>query len=93
MGYAEAGLLIVIVAAGSVIVTDVFRRALGFDLLQRQHEVGNPLYLQIGVVFAVLLERYGVFARVVAFQLCLRTASINSVSAFCKAAAPGISPL
>jgi uncharacterized protein YbaA (DUF1428 family) len=54
MGY-EAGLLIVIVAAGSVIVTDLFRRALGFDLRQRQHEVGNPLYLQIGVVFAVLL--------------------------------------
>jgi hypothetical protein len=28
-----------------------------------------------------------------AFQLCLRMASINSVSALCKAAAPGISPL
>jgi|RhiMetdeSRZDD1v2_1073273.scaffolds.fasta_scaffold253430_3 hypothetical protein len=55
MDYVEAGLLILLVAAGSIIVADLFRRALGFDLRRRQHEVGNQLYPQIGVLFAVLL--------------------------------------
>jgi uncharacterized protein YbaA (DUF1428 family) len=55
MDYVEAGLLIILVAAGSVIVADLFRRALGFDLRRRQHEVGKQLYPQIGVLFAVLL--------------------------------------
>jgi hypothetical protein len=55
MDYVEAGLLILLVAAGSVVVADLFRRALGFDLRRRQHEVGKQLYPQIGVLFAVLL--------------------------------------
>jgi hypothetical protein len=55
MDYVEAGLLILLVAAGSVIAADLVRRALDVDLRRRQHEVGNPLYMQIGVVFAVLL--------------------------------------
>jgi hypothetical protein len=55
MDYVEAGLLILLVAAGSVIAADLVRRTLDVDLRRRQHEVGNPLYMQIGVVFAVLL--------------------------------------
>jgi uncharacterized protein YbaA (DUF1428 family) len=55
MSYAEAVLVIVLVAIAAVVATSFVRRALGLDLRRRQHEVGNPVYLQIGVVFAVLL--------------------------------------
>jgi hypothetical protein len=38
-----------------VIATIVVRRASGLDAHRQHHEIGNPVYLQIGVVFAVLL--------------------------------------
>jgi uncharacterized protein YbaA (DUF1428 family) len=55
MSYAEAILVVILVAIAAVVATSFVRRALGLDLRRRQHEVGNPVYLQIGVVFAVLL--------------------------------------
>jgi uncharacterized protein YbaA (DUF1428 family) len=55
MSYAEALLVVVLVAIAAVVATSFVRRAMGLDVRRRQHEVGNPVYLQIGVVFAVLL--------------------------------------
>jgi hypothetical protein len=55
MSYAEALLLILLTVIVSVIATILGRRALGLDTRRQHHEVGNPVYLQIGVVFAVLL--------------------------------------
>jgi hypothetical protein len=55
MSYAEALFLIFCTAIVSVIAATLVRRALGLDARRQHHEVGNPVYLQIGVVFAVLL--------------------------------------
>src|SRR5215469_15338167 len=55
MSYVEALVLVLITAIGATIAAGLVRRALGLDVRQRHHEVGNPIYLQIGVVFAVLL--------------------------------------
>jgi hypothetical protein len=55
MSYAEALLIVFFVAIAAVAATSFVRRALGLDVRRQQHEVGNPIYLQIGVVFAVLL--------------------------------------
>ena len=55
MSYVEALLLILLTVIVSVIATILGRRALGLDTRRQHHEVGNPVYLQIGVVFAVLL--------------------------------------
>lgn len=55
MSYAEAFLVVVIIAIAAVVATSFVRRAMDLDVRRQQHEVGNPVYLQIGVVFAVLL--------------------------------------
>ena len=55
MSYAEALLIILFTAIVAVAATNFVRRALGLDARRQHHEVGNPVYLQIGVVFAVLL--------------------------------------
>jgi len=55
MSYAEASLIIFFTAIVAVAATNFVRRALGLDARRQHHEVGNPVYLQIGVVFAVLL--------------------------------------
>jgi Protein of unknown function (DUF4239) len=55
MSYLEALVVIVITAAISLAAASLVRRAYGLDARRRHHEVGNPVYLQIGVVFAVLL--------------------------------------
>ena len=55
MSYVEALFLILFTAIVSVIAATLVRRALGLDARRQHHEVGNPVYLQIGVVFAVLL--------------------------------------
>jgi Protein of unknown function (DUF4239) len=55
MSYVEALFLILCTAVVSVIAATLVRRALGLDARRQHHEVGNPVYLQIGVVFAVLL--------------------------------------
>ena len=55
MSYAQALLIVGVIAIAALVATSVARRALGLDVRRKQHEVGNPVYLQIGVVFAVLL--------------------------------------
>jgi len=55
MSYAEALLIILITALVAVAATNFVRRVWGIAARQQHHEVGNPVYLQIGVVFAVLL--------------------------------------
>jgi hypothetical protein len=55
VSYAVAFLIVslstIIACAGSVLVF----RTLQLDARRRQHEVGNPVFLQVGVMFAVLL--------------------------------------
>jgi hypothetical protein len=55
MSYAEASLLIAFTTIVSVMAAGLVQRALGVDARRKLHEVGNPVYLQIGVVFAILL--------------------------------------
>lgn len=55
MSYAEALILILITAIVSAAAAIFVGRLVGLDVRQRHHEIGNPVYLQIGVVFAVLL--------------------------------------
>jgi hypothetical protein len=55
MTYVAALLVILFTATISVTVASFVRRTLGVDARRQHHEVGNPVYLQIGVVFAVLL--------------------------------------
>jgi hypothetical protein len=57
MSYTEALLLISLTAIASTAAASFVRYVLHLhlDIRRRLHEVGNPVYLQIGVVFAVLL--------------------------------------
>jgi hypothetical protein len=55
MSYTEALLLISFTAIVSAAAASFVRYVLDLDTRRRHHEVGNPVYLQIGVVFAVLL--------------------------------------
>jgi hypothetical protein len=55
MSYAEAVLVIVFTAIVAVVATNFVRLALSLDVRRQHHEIGNPIYLQFGVVFAVLL--------------------------------------
>lgn len=55
MSYAAALFLVLLATIAAVAAAILVRRFLGLDLRRRQHEIGNPVYLQIGVVFAVLL--------------------------------------
>ena len=55
MSYAEALLVILVTALVAVAATIFVRRVWGTAGRRQHHEVGNPVYLQIGVVFAVLL--------------------------------------
>jgi len=55
MSYGEASIMIALTAVISVMAANLIRRALDFDARRKLHEIGNPVYLQIGVVFAILL--------------------------------------
>ena len=55
MSYTAALLVLLFTAIVAVAATGFVRSALGLDARRQHHEVGNPVYLQIGVVFAVLL--------------------------------------
>jgi hypothetical protein len=55
MSYAQALLIVGVIAIAALGATSLVRHALGLDFRRQQHEIGNPIYLQIGVVFAVLL--------------------------------------
>ena len=55
MSYIAALLFVLLIAIVAAAATVIARRALDLDVRKRHHEVGNVVYLQIGVVFAVLL--------------------------------------
>jgi hypothetical protein len=55
MSYSAALLVVLLIAIGAAAATIAARRSLDIDIRKQHHEVGNPVYLQIGVVFAVLL--------------------------------------
>lgn len=55
MSYIEALVIVLLAAIASAIAALFVRGALDLDVRRRYHEVGNPIYLQIGVVFAILL--------------------------------------
>jgi hypothetical protein len=55
MSYATALFVIIFTAIASTVAANYVRYILGLDIRREHHEVGNPVYLQIGVVFAVLL--------------------------------------
>ena len=55
MSYIEALFIVLLTAIASAIAALFVRGALDLDVRRQRHEVGSPIYLQIGVVFAVLL--------------------------------------
>jgi hypothetical protein len=55
MSYIEALFIVVLTAIASAMVTLFIRGALDLDFRRRHYEIGNSIYLQLGVVFAVLL--------------------------------------
>src|SRR5579863_8260198 len=55
MSYTAALLFVSLIAIVAAVATIIARRALDLDARKQHHEVGNVVYLQIGVVFAVLL--------------------------------------
>ena len=55
MSYTAALVVVFIIAIGAAVATITARHTLDIEIRRQHHEVGNPVYLQIGVVFAVLL--------------------------------------
>ena len=55
MGYAAAAVLIVAVAALTGAGSYAVHRRVGLELRRRHHETGSAVFLQLGVVYAVLL--------------------------------------
>jgi hypothetical protein len=55
MGYGTAILIILVVGLAAAAVTLVAQKAVATDLRREHHEVGSTVFLQLGVIFAVLL--------------------------------------
>lgn len=55
MSFAAALAFIAITAIAAAAAAYLVWRLLDLGVCRRHHEVGNPIYLQIGVVFAVML--------------------------------------
>src|ERR1700752_5308449 len=55
MTFTAAVAVILVAAVASAAAAYLVWRGLDLDVRRKHHEVGNPIYLQIGVVFAVLL--------------------------------------
>jgi hypothetical protein len=55
MGYVVVGLIILWVSMLAVLATWVVRRAIPVDIRRSHHEVGSSVFLQLGVIFAVVL--------------------------------------
>jgi hypothetical protein len=55
MSYTAALLVILFIAITAGAATIAVRHVLDLEIRRQHHEVGSPVYLQIGVVFAVLL--------------------------------------
>jgi hypothetical protein len=55
MSYALTFVVLMAVALVAVLAAALVRRALGLDVRRKHHAVGNAVYMQVGVVFAVML--------------------------------------
>lgn len=55
MSSVTLALIVVVAAAAGGALSWLTRRLVSLDVLRRHHEVGNAIFLQLGVVFAVLL--------------------------------------
>lgn len=55
MGYATVGIIVVVVVVVSGALSWLVRTRVNLDALRRHHEVGSAVFLQLGVVYAVLL--------------------------------------
>jgi hypothetical protein len=55
MSYADAALIVAASGTLAGLLTLLVRRHVRMDVLRRHHEVGSAVFLQMGVVFAVLL--------------------------------------
>src|SRR5579863_3470607 len=55
MGYGTAVLIILVVGLAAAAVTLVVQKGVATDLRREHHEVGSTVFLQLGVIFAVLL--------------------------------------
>ena len=55
MSYFSALLIVILATGGAAIGSLLVCRLLGLETRRRHHEVGNPVFLQVGVMFAVLL--------------------------------------
>jgi hypothetical protein len=55
MSYAVALLIVFFSTLAAACGSLVVYKSVGLDARRRQHEVGNPVFLQVGVMFAVLL--------------------------------------
>ncbi|WP_428392632.1 hypothetical protein [Lichenicoccus sp.] len=55
MTYGTAGLILLSVGVVAALLTRIIHRAFGVEFRRHHHEVGSTVFLQIGVVFAVLL--------------------------------------
>jgi hypothetical protein len=55
MSYIEALFIVVLTTIASAMVTLFVRGSLDLDFRRRHYEIGNSIYMQLGVVFAVLL--------------------------------------
>jgi hypothetical protein len=55
MNYTATFFLVLLTAIVVISASGLVRRSLSLDTRRRYHEIGNPVYLQIGVMFAVLL--------------------------------------
>jgi hypothetical protein len=55
MSYLAACLIFVLSTVAAAGASNILRRRLRFETRQRHHDVGNPIFLQLGLLFAVLL--------------------------------------
>ncbi len=55
MSYTTAALIVLVTGCCAALLTWVVRRKVQMDSLRRHHEIGSAVFLQMGVVFAVLL--------------------------------------
>jgi hypothetical protein len=55
MTYLEGGLIVLATGGLAALMTLIVHRRFHIDALRRHHEIGSPVFLQMGVVFAVLL--------------------------------------
>ena len=55
MGYSSAVLIVALAALAAALTAMAIQRFVGFDVRHQHHNAGSAVFLQLGVVFAVLL--------------------------------------